>query len=318
MPLYLPRPAVVAGNGPVLSERPMAWPAISPGAKPGVTSSPRTQIASSEGVNVESVPPPHGAGDESSPDSSTGAPPRQPKLKRSTRIALIIIFVFAVVTAGGFGVSYWLNARNYVSTDNAQIDGDKIPINAPTGGILVQWAANRGVAVHRNQIVGRIEIMTGFIQPLTPIRAPDNGTVAVDSGVNGTYVTTGAQLAVAYDLNRIYVTARVEETNIRAVRLGQVVDIHVDAYPHLPLTGHVQEIQSGAASAFSLFPQNNSTGNFQKVTQVIPVKIVLDNLPNVDLVPGMSVTVYIHKAHNQWSNVVNKKISEMRAFVAKY
>jgi len=76
---------------------------------------------------VESVPPPPGAGAESPPDSSTGAPPRQPKLKRSTRIALIIILVFAVVTAGGFGVSYWLNARNYVSTDNAKSTATKFP-----------------------------------------------------------------------------------------------------------------------------------------------------------------------------------------------
>lgn len=266
---------------------------------------------------MESVPPPPGADGESPPDGPAETPPRQPKLKRSTRTALIIILVFAVVTAGGFGVSYWFNTRNYVSTDNAQVDGDKISINAPTGGLLVHWTANRGAAVHRDQIIGRIEMMNGFVQPQTPIRAPDNGTVAVDNGVNGTYVTPGTQLAVAYDLNRIYVTARIDETDVNAVRLGQAVSIHVDAFPHLPVTGHVQEIQSGAASAFSLFPQNNSTGNFQKVTQVIPVKIALDNLPNVDLVPGMSVTVYIHKARDQWSNIVNKKISEIRAIVAK-
>lgn len=268
-------------------------------------------------MNVESIPAPPAAEGEPLPDSPAGTPPAQRKLKRSTRIALVIILVFAVVTAGGFGLSYWFNARNYVSTDNAQIDGDKIPINAPTGGILVNWTANRGAAVHRDQIVGRIEVMGGFVQPLTPIRAPDNGTVAVDSGVNGTYVDRGTQLAVAYDLNRIYVTARIDETDINAVRLGQVVDIHVDAYPHLPLTGRVQEIQSGAASAFSLFPQNNSTANFQKVNQVIPVKVILDNPPNVDLVPGMSVTVYIHKARDQLDNVVNQKISEIREIVKK-
>jgi multidrug resistance efflux pump len=270
-----------------------------------------------EGVNVESVTPPPAADGESPPDSSAGTPPEQRRLKRSTRIALIIILVFAVVTAAGFGASYFLNARKYVSTDNAQIDGDKIPINAPTGGILAHWTANRGVAVHRDQIVGRIEIMGGFAQPLTPIRAPDNGTVAIDNGIDGTYVTIGTQLAVAYDLNRIYVTARVDETNISAVGLGQVVDVHVDAYPHLSLTGRVQEIQSGAASAFSLFPQNNSTGNFQKVTQVIPIKIALDNLPNVDLVPGMNVTVYIHKAPDRWSDIVSRKISQIRALVTR-
>jgi multidrug resistance efflux pump len=258
------------------------------------------------------------AADGEPPPDSSGGPPSGPRrLTRSTRSALIIILVFAVVTGAGFGASYFLNARKYVSTDNAQIDGDKIPINAPTGGILVHWTANRGAAVRRDQIVGRIEIMNGFVQPLTPIRAPDNGTVAVDNGINGTYVTTGTQLAVAYDLNRIYVTARVDETNISAVGLGQVVDIHVDAYPHIPLTGRAKEIQSGAASAFSLFPQNNSAGNFQKVSQVIPVKIALDNLPNVDLVPGMNVTVYIHKAPDRWSNIVSRKISQIRALVTK-
>src|SRR5262249_16294965 len=156
-----------------------------------------------------SVPPSPEAGDESPPDGSAGTPPRQRKLKRSTRIALIVIFVLAIVTAGGFGASYWLNTRNYVSTDNAQIDGDKISINAPTSGSLVNGTANGGVAVRRDQIVGRIEIMNGFVRPRTPIRAPDDATVAIDNGVNGTYVTPGAQLAVAYDLNRIYVTARV-------------------------------------------------------------------------------------------------------------
>lgn len=265
---------------------------------------------------MESVPATPAAADESPPDSS-GTPPGQHKLKRSTRTALIIILVCAVVTAGGFGVSYFLNTRKYVSTDNAQIDGDKIPINAPTGGILVHWIANRGATVRRDQIVGRIAVMNGFVQPQTPIRAPGNGTVAVDSGITGTYVTGGTQLAVAYDLNRIYVTARVDETNISAVRLGQAVDIHVDAYPHLPLTGHVQEIQSGAASAFSLFPQNNSTGNFQKVTQVIPVKIALNSVPNVDLVPGMNVTVYIHKVSDHWNNIVDKKLSQIRANVTE-
>jgi multidrug resistance efflux pump len=54
-------------------------------------------------------------------------------------------------------------------------------------------------------------------------------------------------------------------------------------------------VQDGAAGVFSLFPQSNSGGNFQKVTQVIPVKIALTSLPSVDVVPGMNVTVHIHK-----------------------
>lgn len=222
------------------------------------------------------------------------APPRR-GLKHSTRIALIVIAIVALLAGSAFGVSYFLTVRNYVSTDNAQIDGDKISINAPTTGTLLDWTATQGADVHKGQSVGRIEIQDGFAAPQMPIKAPGDGTVAVDNGVIGTYVTTGTQLAVAYNLDKIYVTARVDETDVKAVRPGQLVDIDVDAYPNAHVTGQVVEVQGGAAGVFSLFPQSNTGGNFQKVTQVIPVKIALTSLPPVDLVPGMNVTVHIHK-----------------------
>ncbi|MGH3546887.1 MAG: HlyD family secretion protein [Pseudonocardiaceae bacterium] len=140
-----------------------------------------------------------------------------------------------------------------------------------------------------------MKIQDGFVQPQMPIRAPAEGTVAVDNGVPGTFVTSGTPLATAYNLDKIFVAARVDETDVQAVHVGQVVDIAVDAYPNTPLTGRVREIQGGAAAVFSLFPQSNSGGNFQKVTQVIPVKIGFDRIPTLDLVPGMNVTVHIHK-----------------------
>jgi multidrug resistance efflux pump len=203
------------------------------------------------------------------------------------------------IAGAGFGVSYFLNARNYVSTDNAQIDGDKAMINAPTSGRLEDWRISQGSTVQQNQVVGRVKIQNAFAQPLMAIRAPRDGTVAVDNGVVG-YVTTGTELAVAYNLDKIYVTARVDDTAIKAVRVGQPVDIDVDAYPNARITGHVVNIQDGAAAQFSLFPQSNTqgTGTFQKVTQVIPVKIGFDDLSaldGLDLVPGMNVTVNIHK-----------------------
>lgn len=233
--------------------------------------------------------------DQAAADSAPAVPPPRRKLKRSTRIGLIIILILALVAAGGFGTSYFLNARNYVSTDNAQVDGSKISINAPTTGTLTDWRINQGSAVHEGQVVGRVKIPDGFAQPLMSIKAPADGTVAVDNGVPGTFVTTGTPLAVAYDMNNIYVTARVDETDIQAVHVGQVVDVNVDAYPNTPLTGRVREIQGGAAAVFSLFPQSNSGGNFQKVTQVIPVKIGFDKVDNLNLVPGMNVSVHIHK-----------------------
>ncbi|MGH3926420.1 MAG: efflux RND transporter periplasmic adaptor subunit, partial [Pseudonocardiaceae bacterium] len=82
---------------------------------------------------------------------------------------------------------------------------------------------------------------------------------------------------------------------IKEVRPGQQVDMTVDAFSNAELTGHVREIQGGAAGEFSLFPQANASGNFQKVTQVIPVKIAIADREGLDLVPGMNVTVHIHK-----------------------
>ncbi|MGA8518746.1 MAG: HlyD family efflux transporter periplasmic adaptor subunit [Pseudonocardiaceae bacterium] len=221
--------------------------------------------------------------------------PQRHKLKLSTRIALMVILTLAVFAGGVFATSYFLNARNYVSTDNAQIDGDKIQINAPTSGTLLDWSATEGTVVTKDQRVGRVEMQGGFFQPKMSIRAPSEGTVAMDNGVPGGFVTAGTQLAVAYDLDKIFVTARVDETDIRAVRPGQPVDVTVDAFPNTPLTGYVREVQGGAAGQFSLFPDTNTAGNFQKVTQVIPVKIALADRRGLDLVPGMNVTVHIHK-----------------------
>lgn len=226
---------------------------------------------------------------------TTTATPQRPKLKLSTRIALVVILILALAAGGVFAASYFVNARNYVSTDNAQIDGNKITINAPTSGTLLDWSATQGADLRKDERVGRVEIRGGFAQPKMSIRAPAEGTVAVDNGVPGGFVTAGTPLAVVYDLDKIFVTARVDETDVRAVRPGQQVDMTVDAFPNTPLTGYVREIQGGAAGEFSLFPETNTSGNFQKVTQVIPVKVALEDRRGLDLVPGMNVTVHIHK-----------------------
>src|SRR5258708_3708162 len=95
---------------------------------------------------------------------------------------------------------------------------------------------------------------------------------------------SGTQLATAYDFNKIYVTARVDETDVADIHPGAPVDIDVDAFSGTPVTGIVTEIQSAAANQFSLFPESNSTGNFQKVTQVIAVRVTFINTSRLLLV----------------------------------
>jgi ABC transporter DrrB family efflux protein len=216
-------------------------------------------------------------------------------LTRSTRRALLVIPLVALLVGVALAASYVLQARRYVCTDNAQIDGDKIPVSAPVGGTLIGWHATQGATLRKDQTIGRIQIRGSFGQPQKVIRAPADGTVALDNGIEGALVTAGTQLAVAYDLSAIFVTARIDDTAIGDVHLGQQVDITVDAYPDIPLTGHVREIQGSSAGLFSPLPQDNTTGHFQKLTQVIPVKIAITDRKNLTLVPGMNVTVNIHK-----------------------
>lgn len=233
---------------------------------------------------------------EQRPVESGQSPPGSKRpLKRSTRIGLTVIGTLTVIAVLGFSGTYFFYSRNYVSTDNAQVDGDKITITAPASGYLTDWEGSQGTQVRREQVLGRIKMTGGFVASLKAIKSPGVGTIAVDNGIEGAWVTAGTQLASAYNLDGIYVTARVEETDVDEVRVGAPVDIDVDAFPGAQVTGRVAEVKNAAATQFDLFPAQNSSGNFQKETQVIPVKISLTSTASRPLLPGMNVTVQIHK-----------------------
>ncbi len=246
----------------------------------------------STGTSVDDATPADGTPAEGTP--AEGGTARR-GLKRSTKISLAIIAILAVLAAAAFTSNYFINSSKVVSTDNAQIDGTQIPLVAPTSGTLVGWTGTVGSVLRRDQVVGRVQQQGAYVQPQLPIRAPAAGVVANSNTTEGAYVTAGTQLAVAYDPANVYVTARVDETDIKGVEVNRPVDFTVDAYPGRRFHGTVQEVQGGAAAVFSQFPQSNSGGNFQKVTQVIPVRIGIDDDQGVDLIPGMNVTVDIHK-----------------------
>ncbi|MDD5198513.1 MAG: HlyD family secretion protein [Terrimicrobiaceae bacterium] len=129
----------------------------------------------------------------------------------------------------------------------------------------------------------------------TRIEAPETGRVTRKSVEPGSYVQTGAAL-LAIVPPEVWVVANFKETQLDKVRPGQPVDIKVDAYPSLKFHGRVDSIQSGTGSRFSLLPAENATGNYVKVVQRVPLKIVLDALPKDAplLSPGMSVVPTIH------------------------
>lgn len=124
----------------------------------------------------------------------------------------------------------------------------------------------------------------------TKIYAPEDGRVTRKSVEEGALVQVGQPL-LAIVPGDVWVTANFKESQIGGMTPGQSVEISVDAYPDKVFKGHVDSIQAGTGARFSLIPPENATGNYVKVVQRVPVKIVFDEPPDPKhmLAPGMSV-----------------------------
>lgn len=123
----------------------------------------------------------------------------------------------------------------------------------------------------------------------TTIEAAQAGRVVNLGAAVGQYAQAGATLTM-FVPDRIWVTANFKETQLDAMRPRQPVTLTIDAYPDRTIDGRVASVQPGSGPAFSLLPPENATGNWVKVVQRVPVKIVMDNPPaDVALGPGMSV-----------------------------
>jgi membrane fusion protein, multidrug efflux system len=160
----------------------------------------------------------------------------------------------------------------------------------------VQQAANtvseREAAVQQAQAqLDQAALNLGY----TEVRAPSDGFVTMRSVQLGTYLAAG-QVMFLLVTPDVWITANYKESQIGRMRPGDKVDVEVDAYSGFKLEGHVQSIQYGSGSRFSAFPAENATGNFVKIVQRVPVKIVIDRGldPNRPLPIGLSVSPVVH------------------------
>jgi membrane fusion protein, multidrug efflux system len=160
---------------------------------------------------------------------------------------------------------------------------------------VIATERDRQVAVRdRNTAIARqAEINLSY----TTIVAPVDGTVGARSIRVGQFVAAGTQLMAVVPLQDVYVVANFKETQLTRVRDGAPVEIKVDGYPGVHLTGHVDSVSPASGLEFALLPPDNATGNFTKIVQRIPVKIVLDHSALVGVLrPGMSVEPTIDTA----------------------
>ena len=218
------------------------------------------------------------------------------------RMIFIPLIVFVILLAITGGVAYFVyNNYMYYGTDDAQITGPVVSVSAPGSGQLKTLTVGTGAVVNAGEEIGTVATAPQLnaqgvaVTKQVPLISPISGTVVQVTAVQGQSVAAGLTLLQVANLNALQITAYVDESAINNIHTGQSVDIKVDAYSGTSFSGHVQQIIQATAGTFSLLPsQDNSSGNFSKVSQRVPVIITLDDHAGKDLMPGMSSEVSIH------------------------
>ena len=151
----------------------------------------------------------------------------------------------------------------------------------------------------------------------TEITAPVDGTVGARSLRVGQYVQAGTQLMAVVPLDAVYVVANFKETQLTHVRDGQPVELRVDGFHATTLKGHVDSLSPASGLEFALLPPDNATGNFTKIVQRVPVKIVLDDHSLKGLLrPGMSAEPTVNtKATVLAAREAQRRLASDNAFV---
>jgi multidrug resistance efflux pump len=210
------------------------------------------------------------------------------------KIVIINILVLLVLIGGAGAAAYYYNQSvNYVTTDNAKVDGPSAAIAAPASGQLTEWFGDVGKAFRSGDRIATIQPAAAGSSRID-VSVPVDVTIVQQSAVPNSFVAAGTVLARGYDFNRLWVTANIDETRINDIKQGQNVDVYIDAFPGTTLTGHIDKIGLATASTFSLLPATNANANYTKVTQVIPVTVALDGYKGLGIVPGMNASVRVH------------------------
>jgi membrane fusion protein (multidrug efflux system) len=127
----------------------------------------------------------------------------------------------------------------------------------------------------------------------TEIRSPIDGYVGNRAAQVGAYVAGGAYLLSIIPAHDLWIDANFKEDQLARMRPGQPADVVADVFPGRTFHGHVESMAPGTGAVFSVIPPENATGNFTKIVQRVPVRIVLDDAPQGALRPGLSMTVSI-------------------------
>ncbi|HML36621.1 MAG TPA: efflux RND transporter periplasmic adaptor subunit [Bacillota bacterium] len=223
----------------------------------------------------------------------------------------IIIIAVAVILAVGLAAGgYFLyESASYFKTDNASVSADTIKIMPLVSGTIESWNVKEGDDVKQGEVLGKqdvsslvnsskvdqaaLENSADTILSKAEIKAPVDGKIVQSNVIKGSTAAAGSTVAVLADTSNLYINANIEETDIFKIKVGQKVEVKIDAYPGKSFTGYVETISAATQSFATGMTSINTSGTYSKVTQLIPVRIMLVNDENLPLMIGMNATVKI-------------------------
>jgi membrane fusion protein (multidrug efflux system) len=193
-------------------------------------------------------------------------------------------------------------------SQTAQLQQGKSGLIAANKKIEV-LSTQRAQAVAQLDHARAVEQQAALNLSYTQISAPVEGTVGARSLRVGQFVQAGTQLMAVVPLDQVYVVANFKETQLTHVRSGQPVELRIDSFHATTLKGHVDSLSPASGLEFALLPPDNATGNFTKIVQRVPVKILLDDQSLKGLLrPGMSAVPTV----NTKATVVAEREAEKR------
>ncbi len=174
--------------------------------------------------------------------------------------------------------------------------------------LKAEIAQAEAAAARASALQAQAELNLGY----STITAPIDGVVGNRTLRVGQYVQAGTQLMSLVPASGAYVIANYKETQLTDVKEGQPVDVSVDMFPGQVVHGHVDSLAPASGQEFALLPPDNATGNFTKIVQRIPVKILLEGGSPIELRPGMSVVPHIStKLHDNSRTEAPSKIASI-------
>jgi hypothetical protein len=304
-------------------QRPYPTPAGSNGGRPtdGAAFDDAPATSTSAAVAAPGAPAAHGAPVSPGVPTGPGAAPafdtvgvaeapaakRRPRLM--TRRVLLPLLAVILIGVAAFGFNTYREGQMYVTTENAQLTGQPVQVGAMNAGRVDTIMPSIGASVHKGDVIAQVALPStvgmgqngqpkmGFLgagDTHVDVQAPFDGVVIAEPVAVGATVAAGQAIVTLVDPTQLWVNANIEETNVGRLKVGQTVTVHVDALG-ADIPGRVEAVTPATANTFSLLPNSNASGNFTKVTQLVPVRISV-NLGNQPLLLGANVEVKIRVA----------------------